>query len=116
MNKEGFWQIEFRGERDHGVGVLVLDTLMVVGTDTTGVTYDGFYEYNPRTDKLDMALTLTVPPGVSLGQGHPAQDRETRMEINCSLPRDLGHETPVPVDTPTGLVNVVFKKIRDFPD
>ncbi len=116
MNKEGFWQIEFRGERDHGVGVLVLDTCMIVGTDTTGVTYDGSYEYNPRTDKLDWELTLTVPPGVSLGQDHPAQDRESRMEIKCSLPRDLGHETPVPVKTPTGTVNVIFKKIRDFPD
>ena len=116
MNKEGFWQIEFRGKDDYGVGVIVLDTLMVVGTDTTGAIYDGSYEYNPRTDKIDMELTLTVPPGVALAKGQPAQDRETRMEIKCSLPRDLGHETPVPVKTPTGTVNVIFKKIRDFPD
>ena len=41
MNKEGFWQIEFRGKDDYGVGVIVLDTLMVVATDTTGALYDG---------------------------------------------------------------------------
>jgi len=116
MNREGFYQIAFSGVADSGFGILVFDTGAIVGVDVGGVTYDGTYSYNQRSDEIDASIDVWVPPGVPLVQGARPTTDSFRFVLQASLPRDLGKEKPVRVETPLGPVNVVFKKLRDFPN
>jgi hypothetical protein len=114
--KEGFYAVTFGGAAGGGFGMVVLDTNLIVGADVTGVLYDGTYEYNARTDRLDVHIVVTVPPGVWLVQGVPSAPKEYKFPIEASLPRDLGAEMPTDVSTPFGSVKAIFKKVRNFPN
>ena len=79
--KEGFYSITYAGAGgDLGFGILVFDTGAVVGADVGGVRYDGTYTYNARTQMIDAQLELTVPAGLLLVTGVPAQDDR---QIDC---------------------------------
>ncbi len=113
--REGFYGISYAGTEDYGFGIIVLDTNMVVGVDVGGVKYDGRYQFNTRTEEIDAFIKLTVPPGVALVQGVPAQDEEYSFEFNASFPRETS-ETHLRIETRYGPVNVVLKYLRSFPD
>ncbi|HXV25225.1 MAG TPA: hypothetical protein VED46_13310 [Alphaproteobacteria bacterium] len=116
MSKEGFYKLEFAGASGVGIGVIVLDTNMVVGCDVGGVVYDGSYERNERTDQLDLKLTLTVPPGMGLVTGVPARDKAHSFWVRTSIPRDFEGTQIFDADTQFGPVRFRIAKIRDFPN
>ena len=116
--KEGFYSITYAGAGaggDPGFGILVLDTGAVIGADVAGGRYDGTYVYNDKTEMIDAKLKLTVPAGVWLLTGVPAQDKEWSFEFEASFPRETS-ETPFRVDLPSGPVNVIIRFLRGFPD
>jgi hypothetical protein len=88
----------------------------VVGADTGGGTYDGSYTENPETRALDLVITLSLPAAVvPVMTGIPLAT-PMNLPIRASLPQDdIGGEKPMLVQTVLGPVNVLFKKIRDFP-
>ena len=113
--KEGFYSITYTGETgDWGLGIIVLDTGIVIGVDAAGGRYDGTYVFNPKTDLLEASIKMTVPPGVTLVQGVPSRDKEWSFEFAAAFPRETS-ETPVLVQTPFGWVNVFFRYLRGFP-
>lgn len=114
-DKEGFYSISYAGWFGWGFGMVVLDTGQVVGADLSGGVYDGEYIYNPRSGLLDCKIRMTVPAGVPLVTGKAPQTQPYSIEFSASLPTDLGSQTPVSVQLPTGPVNVIFRKIRDLP-
>ena len=114
--KEGFYSITYAGAGgDLGFGILVFDTLAVIGADVAGGRYDGTYFYNAKTETIDAKLKLTVPAGVPLVTGVQAQDEEWSFEFELSFPRETP-ETPFRVDIPSGPVNVIIRYLRGFPD
>lgn len=116
MSKEGFYKLEFAGMGGTGFGLLALDTEMVVGCDVGGVTYDGRYAYNARTDRLDLDLTLTVPPGAWLVTGVPPRSNPYEFWVRTSIPRNFEGAQIFAADTEFGPVNFRITKIRSFPD
>ncbi len=113
--KEGFYSIIFTGQTgDYGMGVIVLDTGIIVGADAAGGEYDGEYQYNPRTELIDADVTLTVPPGVALVTEVPAQYQEWSFSFKASFPRETS-DTPLRVDTRVGPVNLIIRFLRTFP-
>lgn len=112
--KEGFYSIAFAGATGAGFGIIVLDTDLVVGVDATGVKYDGTYAFSPRSGKLEAHLKLTVPAGVALVSGAPAQPQEWSFEIDAAFPREASDEI-VSVMTKFGPVDVVINFLRGFP-
>jgi hypothetical protein len=114
--REGFYSVAYQGVAGAGFGMMVLDTDLVVGADAVGGTYDGSYRFNPSTNMLDLKVEVTIPAGVWLVTGIPAQSTPYKLNITASVPRDLGKEHPVAIPTPLGAVSVVFKKVRDFPN
>ena len=114
--REGFYSLIFTGVTgDFGMGVIALDTDTIIGADAAGGLYDGKYEYNTQTKMLDAKQTLTIPAGVALVTGVPAQAQEWSFDFNFSFPRETT-ETPVLVTTPVGPVNVILRFLRPFPD
>lgn len=114
--KEGFYSVTYVGATGAwGIAVIVLETGIIVGADPLGGRYDGTYSFNNRTEMLDAIIKVTVPSGVPLVTGVPAQDKEWSFEFPASFPRETS-ETPVLVQTTIGQVNVVFRYLRGFPD
>ncbi len=114
--KEGFYKLEFVGSDGAGVGVIALDTGMVVGCDSGGVVYDGAFVYNARTDRLDLDLTLMVPPGVWLVTGIPAREKAYQFWVRTSIPRNFEGSQIFDASTEFGPVKFRISKIRDFPN
>ena len=111
---EGFYAITFRGYSDWGTGMLVLFNGIVAGADIGGVTYDGFYTSNDEA--IEIALTLTVPPGTHLVQGIPAQSHQYSFKLETKIDlRTWSLQQPILIQTAYGPVNVLFKKVRNFP-
>ncbi len=112
---EGFYAIYYTGVAGSGLGILVLKDGIIVGADAFGGVYDGQYRENASTGMLEGKLKLSMPGGVPLVTGGPASPDPYTIEFPLVLSPDRG-DKPVPVNLPTGPINVVFKKLRDFPD
>lgn len=108
---EGFYSVAYTGLSGYGFGVVVLAAGTVVGADAAGGTYDGTYALNTLTGMIDLDVTISAPAGMPLVP-LPAP---LKLPIKTTLPRDLGAQHPVLVETLMGPVNVIFKRIRDFP-
>ena len=104
----------FTGSAGSGHAVFVMKDGIVAGADTVGGVLDGTYK-SASEGYLDVTVTLTVPPGAWLVTGAVAGDQPMPQEIKARLPENLGGGNPVTVQTPTGPVNVIFKRLRDLP-
>ena len=108
---DGIYSITFRGAADWGMGLLILQRGVVTGADAGGAQYDGTYREENSSVAID--ITMTVPPGVTLVQGTPAQPTSYTIPIVASLQRNvLDSNQPVTLDMPNGPVNVIFQRLR----
>lgn len=110
---EGMYKFSFVGTTGTGLGVIILERGRVFGSDGA-VQYDGTYE--PSTDRrgyVSVHVHLTVPPGVPLVQGVPAQPMSYGFDIDCAF-ASRG-TTPVSVQTPFGPVQGHIAFLRAVP-
>src|SRR5947209_2412337 len=104
---DGMYSIIFRGRADWGNGMMILQRGVITGADAHGVLYDGSYA-EVGTD-LHVDFTMTVPPGVTLVQGTPAQAEQYTISARAIMPTralDTGEPAlmelpPRPADAPT---------------
>jgi hypothetical protein len=102
------------GRKGLGLGLLLLKNGVIAGADAAGATYDGTYtELDDGT--AEGSVTMTVPPGVQLVTGATAATEPIVHEIPLRLPANLGGGNALPLQTPTGPINIIFKRLRDVP-
>jgi hypothetical protein len=111
---DGFYALYYTGRVGSGFGVIVLKGGIVTGADVTGGVYDGQYTIKQDRGVFEGAIKLTLPPGVSLVTGAPPTQESVTQEFPISLPLDLDPKHPVQIQTTTGPVNIVLKKLRNF--
>lgn len=111
----GFYAIYYTGATGSGIGVIVINDGVIVGADMVGGRYDGNYTQSAIAGIYDAKIRITIPPGGSLVTGAIAGPQPLFMDVNITLPENLGGEQPVRIETPTGPVNVIFRKLRDYP-
>ncbi len=111
--REGFYKVEYEGMLGYGVGVLVLDTNMVIGADSAGGTYDGRYEWNVQKEQFETNITVYVPEGVQTVQGQIAPSGGMKFEVRCNFPREP-ENIVVMADTDYGPVAVRLQQLRTF--
>jgi hypothetical protein len=113
MKYDGMYAVEFVGRTGDGICALVMMDGCVFGHDG-GVHYDGTYEPNQSDPgKMDLSLNLTVPAGVALVQGVPAQPAEYRFPLSVSIPaRGVTQQN---ISTPYGPVQCKIRYLRPIP-
>lgn len=111
----GFYALYYTGRTGNGFGVIALKDGIVTGTDVTGGLFDGEYTIHEDRGVFEGTIRMTVPPGVSLVTGTAPSQVSYMQEIPISFPLKIDPTHPVQVQTPTGPVNIVLKKLRDFP-
>ena len=112
--REGFYRVDYEGSDDFGFAVLALDSEMVVGADWAGGTYDGTYEWNPRTELLEVNVTVNIPEGVQTVLGHTAQAGGLKFDVQCSFPREPDNVV-VKATSDLGPLAVRIHLLRAFP-
>jgi hypothetical protein len=111
---EGMYGIQFAGREGFGTGVLVLMGGKVFGLDEGRVEYDGRYEPSPTTpNHLEVALRVTVPPGLTLVTGVQPQPVTYWFDLQTSFP--ARERTTSKVETPFGPVGVRIEYLRGLP-
>src|SRR6266576_982816 len=110
---EGIYAMYFTGNAGSGHGLLMLKSGVIAGADAAGGIYDG--SYNPGAPgTLNVHVRLTVPPGFALVTGASAGQKPMVFEIPAQLPENFANGQPIALDTPTGPINIIFKKLRDL--
>ena len=110
----GYYSIYFTGLAGTGFGILVLKGGIITGVDATGSTYDGQYQLDDKQEALSGKVILKAPPGTKLVTGASAGSEPGMWEIPLNLPSDLGSGEPLSIKTPTGPINVIFRKLREL--
>jgi hypothetical protein len=103
----------YTGVAGSGFGLVMLREGTIVGADAAGGIYDGRYSLEDDGRRVAGKVQLQVPPDTGLVTGAASGPAPALLEIPLSLPADLGGGKVVPVNTTTGPVNVIFRKLRD---
>jgi hypothetical protein len=112
---DGIYLVLFRGSVDWGTGMLVMRRGVLTGADQAGVLFDGTYQDQGFQVLID--LHMTVPAGVPLVQGSPAQPFEYKVRANLRIPRAaFDHAVPALLEMPPGPVNAIFRRLRALND
>ena len=115
--REGFYKVDYAGQAegqiDFGFALLALDTGTVVGADWAGGLYDGSYEWNERTQLLDLNVAVWIPEGVRVVQGQTAGPGGLKFNVQCSFPREPDNQV-VQATTSLGTVAVRISLLRAF--
>lgn len=112
---QGFYAMSFAGGAGSGVGVLAVYGGAVVGADQGGATYDGTYCESASTGTINVHITMRGPVGMRPVQTGIPLSAPLELPFTITLAQHFGSEKPFLLNTPLGPVNIVFKKIRDFP-
>jgi hypothetical protein len=107
---EGIYAVYYTGVAGFGHAILIINDEIITGADATGGVYDGSYTVGD-SDEIDIKITLTVPAGSTLVTGQTLPEDLTQ-EITAKLRASFADGQPVPVQTPMGPVNAIFKKLR----
>jgi hypothetical protein len=111
---EGIYVMYFTGSVGSGEALLMLKNGTIAGADTGGGIYDG--SYTPEAGgTLDVSVRLTLPPGTSLVTGASVGVTPMVIDLPAKLPKNFGNGQAIALKTPTGPINVLFKKLRDLP-
>jgi hypothetical protein len=111
---DGIYAIFYTGSAGSGHAIIVMKNGIIAGADAIGGILDGTYT-DPGDGFLEVAVFHTAPPGASLVTGVIAGQKSLSQEINTRLPQNFGNGKPVLIQTPTGPINVIFKRLRDAP-
>jgi hypothetical protein len=113
---DGFFRIAFTGTAGSGFGMLVLRDGIVAGADMAGSIYDGTYTENPQAGEISLQFIMATPEGATPVQTGVPLAAPIALPITATLAQaDIATEKLFLLQTQLGPVNVIFKKIRDFP-
>lgn len=109
---DGIYAMYYTGTAGSGHAVFTMKDGVIAGADAVGGLLDGTYEKAEGGD-VDISVTLKSLPGTWLVTGKLAEKKDDLMQqITARLPSNFGHGNPIGIRTPTGPVNVIFKKLR----
>jgi hypothetical protein len=106
----------YTGRIGSGFGLIAMSAGTMVGVDAAGGTYDGEYESPNDQSPLTGVINVHIPIGIALVTGAISSDQNgLTFKLPLDLPPDFANgNQPVTVQTTTGPINVVLKKLRNL--
>lgn len=111
---EGFYVAYMTGMAGNSVILFVLRKGKIVGADIGGMKYDGTYKANPDGEGYKFSVAYVVPAGATLITGAPPSPTPQTIPLTFDLPNQFANGRVITIETPRGLVNAKFEKIRDL--
>lgn len=110
----GIYAMYYTGQAGSGHAVFVMMNGVIAGADPMGGLLDGSYR-EVDDGGIEVAVSLTTPPSVTLVTGAVGRNEPMTQQINGTFPANFAEGITLPVQTPTGPVNVIFKLLRELP-
>lgn len=110
----GIYVAYYTGAVGSGFALILMKSGVIAGADAGGGVISGSYA-DEGDGLIELDITLSVPPGTQLVTGAIAGEQSIAVEIRAKLPANLGNGTPLPLQTSTGPINIIFKRLRDVP-
>lgn len=110
---EGFYVMYYTGVSGFGHAVFILKNGVICGADAAGGILDGKYNRS-ESGKIAIEVVLTVPAGTTLVTGQSLSSPFSQT-ISGAVEESFANGQTVPMSTPMGPVNIIFRKLRDLP-
>ena len=85
---------------------------VITGLDAGEGCYDGEYKLGPDQQNIVGTITVSMPAGMPTITGVTSAERPLEFDVPFALPVNLDPDAVYRMETPTGPVNVKFKKKR----
>lgn len=109
---DGMYAMYYTGRASCGHALLSMKNGLIAGADSVGGILDGTYVEDEDGD-IDVSLTLKSLPGTGLVTGELVQENDLSQIIEAKLPHYFWNGNSIGIRTPTGPINVVFKRLRE---
>ena len=111
----GIYAVYYTGHDGSGFALFMMKDGLITGADAEGGVLDGTYK-NIGDGKINISVTLVAPVGASLVTGAFVDEGFISQQItNGVIPDNFDNGSIIPLQTTTGPVNAVFKRLRDIP-
>lgn len=109
---DGFYAAYLTGAVGQGFGMFVFRKGTIVGSDATGVKYDGTYTEHDRG--VAVKLAISFPPNTLLVQGVTTGPEGENSELEVELPKDFLSLPFLRIAGKHGPVNAKLVKLREL--
>ncbi|MEH6717530.1 MAG: hypothetical protein V7704_01515 [Aurantimonas endophytica] len=109
---DGFYAAYFTGLTGNSIGLFIFENGLITGVDVGGMHYDGTYSLDESASIISGKIAYVIPPGASLVTGISSSSKAIRAEFPLELPAAFADGRVVQLDTPSGVVNAKFEKLR----
>jgi hypothetical protein len=108
---DGFYVAYISGTAGLGMAMFIFSKGIVVGSDVSGVSYDGTYEPTQGGSSAHIKASVVVPGSTTFVQGGVAPPEGTTFPLDVVVPLKSS-EPFFHLETPRGPVNVRLTKLR----
>jgi hypothetical protein len=107
---EGFYAVYMASRDGEALAVITLDNRMIRGAGLDGTCFDGSFKL--LADGLEVSLHVSVPAEMNLIQGGTSGSHGVDFDLSFPLPLDFAQRDFIKIETPHGLVNARFRRLR----
>jgi hypothetical protein len=107
---DGFYAIFMASQGGEALAVITLDQGVICGAGLDSTRYDG--AMMPGDGGFDVALHVFVPAELDLIQGGNSGSAGLEFDLAFWLPVDFAKRDFITIETPQGLVNARFRRLR----
>ena len=111
---DGIYVTYFTGVAGSGHALFMMKDGEIVGADAVGGVLDGTYKFL-NSGRVDISATIKVPAGTSLVTGTLVEKEPFFQHITAVVSENFANGIPIPLQTSTGPVNAIFKRLRELP-
>ena len=109
---DGIYAMYYTGKAGCGHALFSMKNGLIAGADAVGGLLDGTYAEDEDGD-IDVLVTLKSIPGTGLVTGKLVQKDDLSQIIRAKLPHYFWNGNSIGIQTPTGPINAVFKRLRE---
>lgn len=107
---DGFYAVYMASRDGEALAVITLDQGSIHGAGLDSTCYDGTIASSDGG--FDVALHVSVPAEVNLIQGGSSGSSGLDFDVAFRLPTDFAQRDFITIETPNGLVNARFRRLR----
>jgi hypothetical protein len=110
ISVEGFYAVYLASRDGEALAVITLDKGIIRGAGLDSTCYDGAFKQSE--DGIEVSLHVSVPAELNLIQGGNSGSNGLDFDLSFRLPPDFAQRDFIAIETPRGLVNARFRRLR----
>jgi hypothetical protein len=109
---DGFYVAYLTGKAGNSILLFAIKDHSLIGADVGGMKYDGRIDPKPEGAGFSCRVDYVVPPSTPLITGPGPVATPTPVSLNFDLPSNFSEGQVIGIQTPLGMLNAKFTKLR----